>query len=220
MVLDRMRVLLAEDNLPDARLLRETLIDAVGAGNFEMVHVESLAAAIACLQDAAFDLVLLDLSLPDECGLATVERVRAAAPDVPIVILTGLDDDTTALQALRAGAQDYLVKNQISSHVLLRALRLAIERKAMEAERQRIERIKDEFVAVVSHELRTPLAAIRGALALLEQARAKNQADEGSRLLAMARRNTDRLTRLVNEILDLERLESGASLPAIRPVCA
>ena len=79
-----------------------------------------------------FDIILLDLGLPDAQGLGAVRRARAAAPRVPLVVLTGLDDESLAAQALQEGAQDYLVKGQIETRGLLRALRYAVERKIME----------------------------------------------------------------------------------------
>lgn len=132
------RILLVEDNPADARLLLEILGEnGSRPSGFELVEVARLAAAIQRLQDANFDLVLLDLSLPDSQGIATVVRVKDARPDVPIVVLTGYDDDNTATDALRRGAQDYLVKGQIDRRMLLRAIRYAIERERAEAQLRR-----------------------------------------------------------------------------------
>ncbi len=106
------------------------------ASGIELVEVPRLAAAIKRLQDANFDLVLLDLSLPDSQGVATVARLKDARPNVPIVVLASQDDDNIATDALRRGAQDYLVKDQIDRRMLLRAIRHAIERKMIEAQLQ------------------------------------------------------------------------------------
>jgi diguanylate cyclase (GGDEF)-like protein/PAS domain S-box-containing protein len=124
-------VLLIEDNNGDARLLREMFRDG-GAYNTQMTHVASMSDAEAQLAVPVVDVILLDLGLPDAEGLGAVRRAHAAAPKIPLVVLTGLDDDTIALQALQEGAQDYLVKGQLDARGLLRALRYAIERKAME----------------------------------------------------------------------------------------
>jgi len=124
-------LLLVEDNLGDARLLREMLNEA-GAHETEMTQAESMKEAEWHLTRASFDLALLDLGLPDAHGLEAVRRARAVAPRVPLVVLTGLDDESLATQALQEGAQDYLIKGQIETRGLLRALRYAIERKAME----------------------------------------------------------------------------------------
>jgi diguanylate cyclase (GGDEF)-like protein/PAS domain S-box-containing protein len=131
-------VLLIEDNLGDAHLLRE-MFNEQGSHDTELVHVECMSEAEKHLAERAVDIILLDLGLPDAQGLEAVRRAHAAAPRVPMVVLTGLDDELLAAQALQEGAQDYLVKGQIvssSSQIetrgLLRALGYAIERKIME----------------------------------------------------------------------------------------
>jgi diguanylate cyclase (GGDEF)-like protein/PAS domain S-box-containing protein len=124
-------VLLIEDNHGDARLLREMFREG-GAYNTKLTHVASMSDAEAQLAMPVVDVILLDLGLPDAQGLGAVRRAHAAAPKIPLVVLTGLDDDSVAVQALQEGAQDYLVKGQIETRGLLRALRYAIERKTME----------------------------------------------------------------------------------------
>jgi diguanylate cyclase (GGDEF)-like protein/PAS domain S-box-containing protein len=124
-------LLLVEDNPGDARLLREMLIEA-GAHKTELTQAENMSEAEKLLAERLFDIVLIDLGLPDAQGLEAVRRARAAAPRLPLVVLTGLDDESLAAQALQEGAQDYLIKGQIETRGLLRALRYAIERKAME----------------------------------------------------------------------------------------
>jgi len=125
------KLLLVEDNLGDARVLRE-MFNEEGVQITELTHVESLSEAEKHLADHSVDITLLDLGLPDAQGLEAVRRVHAAAPRVPLVVLTGLDDESMALQSLQEGAQDYLIKGQIESRGLLRAIRYAIERKIME----------------------------------------------------------------------------------------
>jgi PAS domain S-box-containing protein len=125
------RLLLIEDNVGDARLLREMFNEQGGPGP-ELTHVASLGEAERCLAERPVDLILLDLGLPDAEGLGGIRRAQAAAPGVPLVVLTGLDDESLANRALQAGAQDYLIKGQIEARGLLRALRYAIERKSME----------------------------------------------------------------------------------------
>jgi diguanylate cyclase (GGDEF)-like protein/PAS domain S-box-containing protein len=125
------RLLLIEDNRLDARLLREMLNDS-GSHSIALTHVESMSEAEKHLAEHAVDIILLDLGLPDAEGLGAVRRAHAAAPHVPLVVLTGLDDESLAVHALQEGAQDYLIKGQIETRGLLRALRYAIERKIME----------------------------------------------------------------------------------------
>jgi diguanylate cyclase (GGDEF)-like protein/PAS domain S-box-containing protein len=129
------KVLLVEDNPGDARLLRE-MFNEQGSHGTELTIVQSMSQAEKHLAGHAVDIVLLDLGLPDAQGLGAVRRAHAAAPRVPLVVLTGLDDDSLATQALQEGAQDYLLKSQIETYGttrgLVRALRYAIERKALE----------------------------------------------------------------------------------------
>ena len=194
-------VLLIEDNPGDARLVRETLSEP-GAHDTILMHVESMREAETYLTEHAIDVILLDLGLPDAQGLGAVRQVHAAAPRVTLVVLTGLDDELLAAQTLQEGAQDYLIKGQITTKGLLRALRHASERK-------RLEWLKDEFVSTVSHELRTPLTSIAGSLGLLMGQWAGKMPESAARLLAIAHKNSQRLVRLVNDILDIEKIESG-----------
>jgi diguanylate cyclase (GGDEF)-like protein/PAS domain S-box-containing protein len=124
-------VLLVEDNPGDARLLRE-MFNEQGAHDVVLIQVDSLRAAEERLLHPLVDMILLDLGLPDAQGLDVLRRVRRAAPRVPLVVLTGLDDESMAAQALQEGAQDYLIKGEIDPRGLFRALRYAVERKAME----------------------------------------------------------------------------------------
>ena len=126
-------VLLIEDNPGDARLLEESLREAGGAG-FEITHARRLSSGLEELSNSEIDVVLLGLSLPDGQGLGTVENAIEAAPDAPIIVMTGLEDETLAVQAVRAGAQDYLVKGQMEGSWLVRSVRYAIERKRMQME--------------------------------------------------------------------------------------
>jgi two-component system, cell cycle sensor histidine kinase and response regulator CckA len=153
-------LLLVEDNPGDARLLREMFEE--GSRDTEVTHVESMREAEKYLAQHAVNVVVLDLGLPDTEGLETVRRARAAAPCIPLVVLTSLDDEPLALQALQKGAQDYLVKGQIDTRTLLRALRYAVERKnceeALIAERKRSEEGWARLAAI--HEATPDLVSI------------------------------------------------------------
>jgi diguanylate cyclase (GGDEF)-like protein/PAS domain S-box-containing protein len=126
------RLLLVEDNPGDARLFREMIRERGASSVTEITHVETLGAAERHLSAREVDVILLDLGLPDAQGMAALRRAQAAAPRVALVVLTGLDDESLAAQALQEGAQDYLIKGQIEARGLLRALRYAVERKIME----------------------------------------------------------------------------------------
>ena len=201
-------VLLIEDNPGDARLLRE-MFHEQDSHPIDLAHVESMGEAERYLTERSVDIIVLDPGLPDTQGLESVRRIRVAAPQIPLVVLTGLDDDIFAAQALRDGAQDYLIKNQIESRGLMRALRYANER-------NRLEQMKDDFVATVSHELRTPLTSISGSLALLMNDSAGQLPASAARLLCIAHRNCQRLGRLINDILDIEKIESGKVVFAVK----
>lgn len=125
------KVLLIEDNPGDARLMREYLADPAGA-LFELEHVTSLADGLTRLAQGGIDLVLLDLSLPDSPMAETFKRAHTAAPEVPIIVMSGLDDEKHAIETVQEGAQDYLVKAYVDTRLLVHAMRYAIERKRAE----------------------------------------------------------------------------------------
>ena len=130
-------VLLVEDNLVDARIL-EVGLRARGACGVNITHVATMADALRRLERGRFDVVLLDLHLPDSDGLEGVRMVDGAARGVPVVVLTGSDDEDLALNAVKAGAQDYLVKGRGDAETVLRALRYAIERKETQRQLERL----------------------------------------------------------------------------------
>jgi PAS domain S-box-containing protein len=149
------KVLLVEDNPADVQFLREILADA-GSARFDLTHCERLSEALARLGEERFEIILLDLSLPDTQGLNTVVRVHGQFATLPIVVLTGLEDEQLAVEALRKGAQDYLVKGKVDGNLLGRSIRYAIERERAEHALQKSERHSrlvietagDAFVAI------------------------------------------------------------------------
>jgi C4-dicarboxylate-specific signal transduction histidine kinase len=145
-------VLLIEDNLDVAGLIRKVLSKSP-TSIFDIKHETELTPALKNLSLTAPDIIVLDLSLPDSQGFQTFFSVRYAAPDVPVIILTGTDDESMAVQALRQGAQDYLVKSQIDIHSLLRAIRYAIERHNIEKDLRRIQAELEERVKERTAEL-------------------------------------------------------------------
>jgi signal transduction histidine kinase len=122
------KILLVEDSPGEARLVREKLSGA-GESRFELTHAVRLDEAFGFLDEASFDVLLLDLGLPDSQGLDTFLRANARAPHLPVVIMTGLEDESLGAEAVRNGAQDYLVKGHVGGGLLVRAIRYAIERK-------------------------------------------------------------------------------------------
>jgi len=129
MSMDRqaIRILLIEDDPDDVWIMRGLLEDRWD-GPFDLVNVELLSSGMRLCDEQSFDVVLLDLSLPDSRGLETFLTLSTRLEEIPIVVLTGYDDEATAMKAVQAGAQDYLVKGQVDDHVLIRSIRYAIER--------------------------------------------------------------------------------------------
>src|SRR3972149_4871052 len=143
---ERVRILLVEDDPDDVYVMRNLLGDRWG-GPFELVNVELLSAAIERCQEEKFDVVLLDLGLPDSSGLETFFSIFAYAGDVPIVVLSGLNDERAAVKAVQAGAQDYLVKGQLSDRLVIRSLRYAIERSRRHHAEEALRDTSEEFRA-------------------------------------------------------------------------
>ncbi|MBD2529301.1 HAMP domain-containing histidine kinase [Nostoc flagelliforme FACHB-838] len=228
-------ILLVEDSASDAYLLHRIFLHA-HQEQWEMLHVERLSEAIEASRDSTstldnsqivsrsqrrFDLVLLDLSLPDSIGLDTLKEFQAAVPDIPVVVLTGLDDEDLALQALAEGAQDYLVKDQITIQRLVRAIRYAIERSEILnqvreseertrqalAKEQELNELKSNFVAMVSHEFRTPMTTIRTAVEILEYNNDKLTNDRRTKYFDRVQNAINQMLHLLDEILFLSKTE-------------
>jgi len=214
-------VLLVEDNPADARLVQLMLADA-HVPRFALVPVDRLTIAVETLVSGRqIDAILLDLGLPDGQGLANVTRLRGVAPRVPIIIMSGNDDEAVAVAGVRDGAQDYLVKGRIEADGLTRALRYAIERQEVEtrlaaaletqqeANRQlaRLSKAKSDFVSIVGHEFRTPLTGILGFSEIMrdEELSPAEVRDYAGDINADA----GRLIRMITEMLDLDRMEAG-----------
>jgi signal transduction histidine kinase len=207
-----LQVLLVEDNSADARLLRE-MFSKESTGSFELTHVLRLSEALTLLAKGGIDIVLLDMGLPDGHGLDTVRRAHAVAPEVPLIVLTGLNDEALAAEAMKEGAQDYLIKGEIENRALPRALRHSVERRRMQSETDLIRthqmQFKDEFLSHVSHELRSPLTAVHQFVTILLDGLAGALALEQRQYLEIALRNIKQLDSMINDLLDVTRVQSG-----------
>jgi two-component system, cell cycle response regulator len=156
-----LKVLLVEDNPGDALLLRK-LLGADLPGGFALTHVTRLDEAVQHLLYERAEVALLDLNLPDAAGLDVVRHIRTAAPDLPVVVLTGMNDEALAVQSLQEGAQDYLTKERIDGQLLRRAIRYAVERQRIQALVRNLSLLDDltglhnrrGFLAMAQHNLR------------------------------------------------------------------
>jgi signal transduction histidine kinase len=207
-----LQVLVVEDNAGDVRLLRE-MFSKEKPGSFELTHLLRMSEAVIHLAKGGVDIVLLDMGLPDGHGLNTVRRVHAAAPGVPVIVLTGLDDEALAAEAMKEGAQDYLIKGQIENRALPRALRHAIERHRMQTETDLIRtdqmKFQDEFLSHVSHELRSPLTAIYQFVTILLDKLAGELNVEQHEYLQIVLRNVKQLQSMINDLLEVTRVQAG-----------
>jgi PAS domain S-box-containing protein len=129
----QIHALLIEDDLDDILLLKESLAE-IGAGKINLVHTDQLSGGLIHLGLQTYDVILLDLNLPDSHGLETLNAIIKRFPKIPVVVISGLADDDTTIEAVRRGAQDYLVKGEINGPLVMRVLRYAIERKQAETE--------------------------------------------------------------------------------------
>ncbi|MGA2420546.1 MAG: hybrid sensor histidine kinase/response regulator [Candidatus Acidiferrum sp.] len=207
-----LRILLVEDNEGDARLLRE-MFRGEAPGSFELTHLLRMSDAMVHLAKGSADIVLLDMGLPDAHGLDTVRMAHAVAPNVPLIVISGLDDEALAAQAMKEGAQDYLIKGQIENRALPRALRHAIERHRMQAEADLVRtnqlQFKDEFLSHVSHELRSPLTAIYQFVTILLDRLAGELNPEQLEYLGIILRNTKQLQSMINDLLEVTRMQAA-----------
>ena len=207
-----LRVLLVEDNAGDARLLRE-MFSKESAGSFELTHKTRMSEAEAYLARGGVDVVLLDMGLPDGQGIENLRRARAAAPDVVMMVLTGLDDEGLAAEAIKEGAQDYLIKGQIENRALPRALRHAMDRQRMQAESDRMRslqlQLRDDFLSHVSHELRSPLTSIYSFTTIVADGLAGETSSQQGDCLQIVLRNVRQLQAMIEDLLEVTQVQEG-----------
>lgn len=218
-----LRVLMVEDQ-PDHQALIQRHLRQVRQQRITVQAVDRLAAAVDLLGSEPFDAVLLDLHLPDSLGLETVTRLRDVEPRAALIVLSALDDEEVAMDAVRLGAEDYLIKSELSSELLSRAIRYAVERRrqrqaleAYAAELERSNRELDDFAHVASHELKTPLWVIRYAMQTLDEIGLPPMEEDDRKIWEGARTSLDQATTVINNLLAYARV-SGAK--ATQPIAA
>jgi signal transduction histidine kinase len=212
-------VLLIEDNPGDADLVRLRLVE--GQSSVKVNCVNRLSDGLASLETETPSVVLLDLNLPDSRGAETFRRVMEHSPNVPVVVLSGQDDEALAMKAVHQGVQDYLLKGNLSSKHLERAIRYAVERQALLraleiSQKQKIE-FKNQFLSHVSHELRTPLTCIHQYVTLLIDGIAGSISPDQSDHLKTVLKSVNQLHAMIRDLLEAAKAESGKM--RIEPRC-
>jgi signal transduction histidine kinase len=218
------RVLLIDDDLADRQLARLAL-DKADTGVFKIEFATCLTDAESQLRSDEYDVLLLDLGLPESCGMETLVKVRAINTSIPIVVVTDLSDEQTALDCLHHGAQDYLLKSHLALETLSRSVRYAIQRQQSHeqlssanalleqrnTELARLCETAQRFVDNVSHEFRTPLTVITEYVSLLQDGIVGEVEldSEQKCFLGILADRADDLNTMVDDMLDVSKLQAG-----------
>jgi len=210
-------ILLIEDNSGDRRLISEMLAEASANEPgiaFDVQYADRLQLAIEYLGQHRAEVILLDLGLPDSQGLDTLKRVYSEVPELPIVVLTGLNDELIGVQAVNKGAQDYLIKGQVDTHLLRRTIRYAIERKQAEERERRLQlqlnlssRLASLGLMVegIAHEINNPLSSVIGfAQMLMYEDLPENIKND----VKMINDNAQRIADIMNNLLTFARQQN------------
>lgn len=211
MELKHTRTLIVEDNPGDAFLVQEQLSE--GDTTFEVEAAEDLAAAMRAVAKNAPDVVLLDLNLPDSHGTETIRKIVRKLPNVPVLVLTGQDDEDLAIRAVQEGAQDYLFKSELDKRHLVRAIKYALERQslllALQKSRDQQLHFKDELLSHVSHELRSPLTCIHQFATILLDGLSGPLTLEQRECVDMVLKSSNQLRTMINDLLEMATIEAG-----------
>lgn len=221
------KFLLIEDNPDHAYLVRKSISESLKS---QVETVETGEAGIAKLKSTTYDLVISDFNLPGMDGLEILQAAKDLNIDVPFIMLTGQGDEKVAVQAMQRGAYNYVVKDDVCYTILPRVISETLTKYNADKEKERLEReireksealekankelkkldeMKSEFISSVSHEFRNPLNSIRESIELVLDGVVNVNEDKGKRILKIAKTSAERLTILVNDLLDFSKLEAG-----------
>ncbi|HXY02923.1 MAG TPA: hybrid sensor histidine kinase/response regulator [Terriglobales bacterium] len=205
------RALLVEDNPGDAFLVQEQLSQARTA--FAITATDHLSAAMESISSDQPDVVLLDLDLPDSRGTDTIRKIVQKVPNVPVLVLTGRDDEELAVRAVQEGAQDYLLKTHLDGGHLARAIRYAIERqsllRALHQSREQQLHFKDQLLSHVSHELRSPLSCIYQFVTIVLDGLSGPVTTEQRECLETILKSANQLRSMIDDLLETATIEAG-----------
>lgn len=208
------KILIVEDNFADYKIVGYFLDNApksIFDGEYELSHADYLSAGISMLDQGHFDIVILDLNLPDENGMESLRRVLKAT-DLPIIVMTGINDMETAYAAIKDGAEDYIVKESLDSNDLAKSIHYALERSKnknlaiqVALEKDRVNMLRS-LISEVSHDIRTPLTVIGTSVYLL--AKTNNMEH-----LEVISGQISRLQNLINDFTQLAKLDYAVENP-------
>ncbi len=206
----RIRLLLIEDNPDDVTFIEEVLKLQDTYSGIDIACAAKLRDGLAFLAQESFDVVLLDLSLPDASSTNSVTRVLSLAPQAPIIVLTGLDDRDTALDALQKGAQDYLIKDSVSGDLLIRAIRYAVERRRAER-RARVSAAeeREDLIFTLANDLRVPHIGAMRAFDLLVAETLGPLNDDQKDLLLKVKQSNHEILHMLQNLVHLYRIEQN-----------
>ncbi|MDQ8204176.1 response regulator [Pelagicoccus sp. SDUM812003] len=207
-----LETLLVDDSESDAALVQTLLLESPLRQTYRCRHESTLEGAIQALEAGSFDVILLDLGLPDSHGSDTVNSILERT-EVPVVVLSGTSDEYLAIESVQKGAQDYLLKDELNHRGLERSILYAIERQALKRNLQLAKReaeaanlAKSEFLAVMSHEFRTPMNGIMGTINLVRSMNPPPHIDEHLETMQLC---ADAQNALINDVLDISSIEAG-----------
>ena len=201
-----MRVLLLEDNPGDARLISKYLLDK--NKDIDLVVIQNLTDVINATKNG-YELIITDLGLPDSTGLQTVKTLNDIYPNLPTIVLTGLNDEVTGLEAVKMGAQDYLLKDEITPELLYRVMKYAVERKKTEQQLKSLADTKDKFFSIIAHDLKNPFLGIISYMDYFIQNYKKQSPEDMLRIFEVMLDSSRGTFNMLKNLLNWSRSQTG-----------